>query len=923
MAALPEDMSIAIDELETAIAEIESRLESARAERDEAKGRQVELEIENANLRRELALARERQGASADIIGAIANAPGNAAQVLQQIAETTARLFGAPSVSIQLAENGEWASAYRFGDSAIRVRSAVPIDTIRIGGPNLPGTVIAENRQIHIPDLDNLDPAIAHWPGPPIARAAGTHVMCGTPLRRADTAIGVLVVYRDRPLPFTAEELTLLQSFADQAVIAIENARLFNETQEALERQTATAEILKVIASSPSDVQPVFEAIVSSAARLFDPCGATITTLKEGKLHWAATAASSSGFDVERARSIYPLPFDPDRVPSARAVLDRRIIEIPDVGSPDTPEFTRKAAAAGGFASITYVPLINQDQGIGTIILSCPQAGFRFSERQLAIIQTFADQAVIAIENARLFNETQESLERQTATADVLKVIASSPSDVQPVFEAIAASAKRLLGGFTATVLHFRGDQLHLVAFTPTSPEADDGLKASFPIPVADFPIFGLVRDGATLQFPDTEAENVPPMNRELGRMRGFRSVLFVPLMNQGNAVGILSVTRTEPGAFAAHHLQLLQTFADQAVIAIENTRLFNETQEALERQTATADILKVIASSPSDVQPVFDAIAHSARRLIGGFSTAVHRIIDDIDHLAAFTPTTPESDEVLQAAFPRPLSEVPAVALGVNNGETAQIADSEAADEQIRTLGRARGWRSATYTPLMNQGTFIGFIVSTRREPGLLADRHVQLLRTFADQAVIAIENARLFNDTKEALERQTATADILKVIASSPSDVQPVFDAIAASAKRLLSGFSATVYRFIDGQAHLEAFTPTTPEADEILTSTFPRPVADFAPFRMAQTGEVVQVPDTEDPSYELRGIARARGYRSMLFAPLMSKGASIGFIAVTRVVTGTFSDHHVQLLRTFADQAIIAIENTRLFNETQEAL
>src|SRR5262245_8871803 len=337
MSALPENMSLAIDELESAIAEIESRLESTRAERDESKARQVELEIENANLRREL--ARERQGAGAG---------------------------------------------------------------------------------------------------------------------------------------------------------------------EAREQLAATAEILKVIARSPSDVQPVFEAIVGSAVKLFEPCGATITTLKDGKLHWAATAASVSGFDAERTRSIYPIPFDPDRVASARAILGRRIIEIPDVAAPDAPEFTRTAAAAGGFRSITYVPLIDQDEGIGTIILSCPQTGFRFSERQLAIIQTFADQAVIAIQNARLFNETQEALERQTATAEILKVIASSPSDVQPVFEAIASSAKRLLDGFTATVLHFRGDQLHLVAFTPSSPEADQGLQASFPQPVAEFPIFGLVRDGATIQFPDS-----------------------------------------------------------------------------------------------------------------------------------------------------------------------------------------------------------------------------------------------------------------------------------------------------------------------------------------------------------------------------------------------------------------------------------
>src|SRR4051794_4020608 len=173
---------------------------------------------------------------------------------------------------------------------------------------------------------------------------------------------------------------------------------------------------------------------------------------------------------------------------------------------------------------------------------------------------------------------------------------------------------------------------------------------------------------------------------------------------------------------------------------------------------------------------------------------------------------------------------------------------------------------------------------------------------------------------DLKEARAQQAATAEILKVIASSPSDVQPVFDAIAERANTLIGGFSSTVFRFINGIAYLEAFTPTTPAADKVLKATFPRRVADFAPFRMAQAGVVTQIPDTEASTYELQNISRARGYRSMLYTPLMSDGDSIGFIAVTRVQPGPFPDHHVQLLRTFADQAVIAIENARLFEEVQ---
>src|ERR1700716_4006937 len=286
--------------------------------------------------------------------------------------------------------------------------------------------------------------------------------------------------------------------------------------------------------------------------------------------------------------------------------------------------------------------------------------------------------ANLSRENARLQAELRAAQDCQTATAEILKVIAGSPDDVQPVFEAIAESSKRLIGGFSTTVLRFIGEQLHLVAYTPTSAAADQALKASFPRPLAEFPSFALVRDGETVQFADTESEDVPPANRELGRLRGFRSVLFTPLMNQGTPIGMISVTRVEPGAFAAHHIQLLQTFADQAVIAIENVRLFNETREALEQQKATADILKVIASSPSDVQPVFEAIAERSNRLIGGFSTSVFSIVDDMMHLSAFTRTNPAADAALKTRFPSRLS---ARTWGeqIRNGEIVLIPDTEA----------------------------------------------------------------------------------------------------------------------------------------------------------------------------------------------------------------------------------------------------
>lgn len=521
-----------------------------------------------------------------------------------------------------------------------------------------------------------------------------------------------------------------------------------------------------------------------------------------------------------------------------------------------------------------------------------------------------------AAENTRL-------RDRQNASAEILRTIAASPSDARPVFAAIASSSKRLLGGFSATVLQFSGDELHLVAFTPTSPEGDEGLKASFPRRIEDFPTFALVRGGETIQFPDSEADDVPTLNRNLARLRGFRSVLFMPLMNRGAAVGMISVTREEPGAFAADLVELLQTFADQAVIAIENARLFNETRETLERQTATADILKVMAASPSDVQPVFDAIAANANRLIGGFSTAVLRYIDGAAHLAAFTPTDTAGDRVLQASFPVPFARFPPYRL-VAHGAAAQLPDTEL-EPAARDIARARGYRSMLFTPLMSEGEAVGVIIATRRATGSFDEHHVRLMQTFANQAVIAVKNVSLFNATKEALERQTATADILKVIAASPADVTPVFQAISDSAKALVGGHSSTVTRVIEGMLHLAAFTTDNEAGNAELLSSFPAPLAASGIHsRVATSGAFAFRSDMQnepDLTEAMRELARTRGYRSILVIPMLRDGVAIGTIGVTRPEAGPFPDKAISLLKTFADQAVIAIENTRLFNEVQD--
>ena len=429
------------------------------------------------------------------------------------------------------------------------------------------------------------------------------------PLLHEGRAIGALAAARPEPGPFPEKSIALLETFARQAVLAIENVRLFNETREALERQTATAEVLRVISRSQTDVQPVFDTIAAAALRLCDATSANVVTF-DGTLVHVAALASAQEQAADAVRTLfasYPRPPSRDSA-STRAILTRSVVMIPDVLQ--DREYTAGAtAAAAGYRSILAMPLLNGDQAIGAITVARPVPG-PLPDKQVTLLRTFADQAVIAIANVRLFNETKEALERQTATAEILKVIASSPGDVQPVFDAIAGSSNRLMAGLSTAVFLLVDDTLHLKAFTRISEEADEMLKASFPLPLGAFPAAAVLRQGAVVQMTDVEVDwGAYPNLIAMARKRGFRSVVWSPLMREGVTVGMISVTRVEPGHFAPHHVELIQTFADQAVIAIENVRLFNETKEALEQQIATSEVLQAISNSVADTAPVFDKI--------------------------------------------------------------------------------------------------------------------------------------------------------------------------------------------------------------------------------------------------------------------------------------------------------------------------
>ena len=405
---------------------------------------------------------------------------------------------------------------------------------------------------------------------------------------------------------------------------------------------------------------------------------------------------------------------------------------------------------------------------------------------------------MIAIENVRLFNETREALERQTATAEILKVIAQSPGDVQPVLDAIVASAKRLVDGYSATVWQLDGELLRLTAFTQTGEQAARALQRfSDGLVVGDAFAMDPLRTGLPIQMADVLTDpRATEEHRELARVRGFHAVTNVPLVREGVAIGMISVTRVEAGEFTPHQLELLQTFADQAVIAIENVRLFNETREALERQTATAEVLKVISESPTDVQPVFDTIAERAAKLTGAESGIVFRYDGEWIHQASSYGIDSALIAELSTAMPARIDAHFMSARAIREGVVINEPDlqgtyvpNDDVPERLKDVARKAGLRGGLCVPMFRDRQAVGAIAMYRNSPGKFADSEVDLLRTFAAQAVIAIENVRLFNETREALEQQTATADVLRVISGSVSDTAPVFDEILHSCQRLFA--------------------------------------------------------------------------------------------------------------------------------------
>jgi GAF domain-containing protein/HAMP domain-containing protein len=880
----------------------------------------------------ELSEALEQQTATSEVLGVISSSPGELEPVFQAMLTNAVRICDAKFGTLFRFDGDAFNFAAQFGTSTELVEFQ------RRRGSFQPPAGTPLDRLLRTMDVVRIADATTEPAAGNAARLGGARSLIVVPMLKENALIGAIIIYRQEVRPFTDKQVELVQNFAAQAVIAIENTRLLSELRqrtddltESLEQQNATSEILSSISGSMTDTGPVFEAIVRNLLRLFGTRFAVVTLVRDGILELAGIKGEP-GF--EKLAEHYPVPLD-NRTLAGTAIASGQAMQlVPVIGNPEAPPATERWAREFSYNAMISVPLIRQGTVIGAISTAHRDA-VAFSDKQVALIKSFAAQAVIAIENTRLLSELRESLEQQTATSDVLSVISSSPGHLEPVFQSMLENATRICQANFGT-MYFAEDGAFRVAAMHNAPPAFVEARRSEPL-VRVLPGNPMERAATTkraYQIADIPGDPAwlrddPPF-RTFATLTGARSLVTVPMLKDSEVIGIITVYRVEVCAFTDKQIALLTNFAAQAVIAIENTRLLSELRESLEQQTATADVLKVISSSPGDLEPVFNAMLENAARICDAKAGNIYRWDGEALRLVASHNTPPAFVEFIHRSPIRPTVDNP-VGHMLRAKSPIHAADLAAQQQYIDKSDPAivaavdlGGIRTLLTVPMVKENELIGAFTLWREEVRPFADKQIDLVKNFAAQAVIAIENTRLLSELRQSLEQQTATADVLGVINASRGDLQPVFDVMVEKARQLCEADAGHLALPVGDDYQSVAVAAMSPEMEALIRSVSYAPGRGTAVGRALAERRPVQISDIGADNEHVARNAADKGFiRTILGVPLLREGEAIGAFGLSRQRVEPFNERQIELVRTFADQAVIAIENTRLLSELRQSL